>query len=191
GLQNRVQARDDWDRAGDRLQNARDERRSSVSEARDRFNDNRGDRVDRLNAAADRYNNYWPGWARPGWNLARPWNWGWYGAWSTPPWGWWGARSVAWGLTSLATAAAINSAVNDAIAASQTVIVVPQSTYQLYYNSVEPSGDQTISFVAVPGGGEAQTFSADCNNGSLNGDQPAGAAEAELLNAACQVAFGS
>jgi hypothetical protein len=43
----------------------------------------------------------------------------------------------------------------------------------------------------VPNGGEAQTWTADCRSGSLNGYQPAGSAEAQLLNAACQVAFGS
>jgi len=199
GLQERVGnqtrngalSRDDWDRAGERLQSGRDLRQDNLSNARDTWNNNRDAVNNRLNQAADRYNNYWPGWARPGWNLARPWNWGWYGGWVNPPWGWWAARSVAWGLTSLATAAVINDAVNNAIAASQTLIVVPQSSYQLYYNSVEPSGDQTISFVAVPSGGEALSFTADCNSGSLNGYQPAGAAEAELLNAACQVAFGS
>ncbi|MFM7269309.1 MAG: hypothetical protein ACKOZT_12140 [Cyanobium sp.] len=193
GLQNRAGSlnRDDWDRAGERLQNGRDIRQDNLSNARDNWNDNRGTLNNRLNQAADRYNNYWPGWARPGWNLARPWNWGWYGGWVNPPWGWWTARSVAWGLTSLASAAVINDAVNSAIAVNQTLIVVPQSSYQLYYNSVEPSGDQTISFVAVPAGGEALSFTADCRGGSLNGYQPAGAAEAELLNAACQVAFGS
>jgi hypothetical protein len=193
GLQNRngSLSRDDWDRAGERLQNGRDIRQDNLSNARDSWNNNRDTLNNRLNQAADRYNNYWPGWARPGWNLARPWNWGWYGGWANPPWGWWTARSVAWGLTSLATAAVINDAVNNAIAANQTLIVVPQSSYQLYYNSVEPSADQTISFVAVPNGGEALTYTADCRSGSLNGYQPAGPAEAELLNAACQVAFGS
>lgn len=184
--------RDDWDRASDRLQNGWNERQNNLNAARDTWNNNRSDLNNRLNNAVDRYNNYWPGWARPGWGLARPWNWGWYGGWANPPWGWWAARSVAWGLTSLATAAVINDSVNNAIAANQTLIVVPESSYQLYYNSIEPSGDQTVTFVAVAGnGGEAQTWTADCRSGSLNGYQPAAAAEAQLLNAACQVAFGS
>jgi hypothetical protein len=185
------QRRDDWDRASDRLQNARNDRRDTLNNARDDWRDNRSQLNNRLDRAADRYNNYWPGWARPGWSVARPWNWGWYGGWASPPWGWWAARSVAWGVTSLATAAVINNAVNDAIAANQTLIVVPQSSYELYYNSIAPSGDQQITFVAVPNGGEAQTWTADCRSGSLNGYQPAGSAEAQLLNAACQVAFGS
>jgi hypothetical protein len=37
-------------------------------------------------------------------------------------------RSAAWGLRSLASAAVINNAVNDAIATSQTTIVVPDTT---------------------------------------------------------------
>jgi hypothetical protein len=37
-------------------------------------------------------------------------------------------RSAAWGLRSLASAAVINNAVNDAIAASQTTIVVLDTT---------------------------------------------------------------
>jgi len=195
-LQDRANAinRDDWDRASDRLQNGWDQRRDTardnLNSTRDNWNNNLNDLGNRADRAYDRYNNYWPGWARPGWGLARPWNWGWYGGWANPPWGWWGVRSVAWGLTNLATAAAINNAVNDAIAASQTTIVVPETTYQLYYNSIEPSGDQVVSFV-VNDGTSSQQWSADCRNGSLNGNEPASAAEAQLLNAACQVAFGS
>jgi hypothetical protein len=47
-----------------------------------------------------------------------------------------------------------------------------------------------VSFV-VNDGTSSQQWSADCRNGSLNGNEPASAAEAQLLNAACQVAFGS
>jgi hypothetical protein len=41
--------------------------------------------------------------------------WGWWG-W----WGWWSARAAVWGIGSLATAAAINNAVNASIAAQTT-----------------------------------------------------------------------
>ena len=116
--------------------------------------------------------------------------WGWYGGWSTPPWGWWGVRSAAWGLRTLASAAVINNAVNDAIAASQTTIVVPDTTYQLYFNSVQTSGDQVVYFV-VSDGVESRQISADCSSGTLAGQEPADASEAQLLNAACQVAFGA
>jgi hypothetical protein len=191
----------DWDRASDRIQNGWNDRRATLNENRDKLSDNWNDRRDRFNnnlnnlgqrvdRAYDRYNNYWPGWVRPGWNVARPWNWGWYGGWSSPPWGWWGVRSAAWGLSSLATAAVINNAVNDAIAASQTTIVVPDTTYQLFFNSVQTSGDQVVYFV-VSDGVESRQISADCSSGTLGGQEPSDASEAQLLNAACQVAFGA
>ena len=191
----------DWDRASDRIQNGWNDRRATLNENRDKLSDNWNDRRDRFNnnlnnlgqrvdRAYDRYNNYWPGWVRPGWNVARPWNWGWYGGWSSPPWGWWGVRSAAWGLSSLGTAAVINNAVNDAIAASQTTIVVPDTTYQLFFNSVQTSGDQVVYFV-VSDGVESRQISADCSSGTLGGQEPSDASEAQLLNAACQVAFGA
>ncbi|MEB3168130.1 MAG: hypothetical protein VKK97_05285, partial [Synechococcaceae cyanobacterium] len=131
-----------------------------------------------------------PGWARPGWGVARPWNWGWYGGWSQPPWGWWAANAALWGIASLATAAMINNAVNHAISTNVSYIVVPNSGYQLQFGSVQPSGEATVSFVATANGTSYQ-LSADCNAGLLNGLPPASQPEAELLNAACQVAFGN
>jgi hypothetical protein len=77
------------------------------------------------------------GWARPGWGVARPWNHGWYGGWSTPTWGWWGARAAAWGVSTLATAAIINDAANNAVDNNTTYIVVPNSNYQLVLGSVQ------------------------------------------------------
>jgi len=131
-----------------------------------------------------------PGWARPGWGLARPWNYGWYGVSTTPAWGWWGARAALWGVGSLATAAIINNAVDDAISDNYSTIVVPNSDYLLYYGSIQPSGQSTVNFVVQADGIDYQ-LSADCNAGLINGKEPKTAAQAELLNAACQVAFGS
>jgi hypothetical protein len=131
-----------------------------------------------------------PGWARPGWGVARPWNHGWYGGWSTPTWGWWGARAAAWGVGTLATAAIINNAVNNAVDNNNTYIVVPNSNYQLVFGSVQPSGTSAISF-AVTDSGSTYELTADCQSGLLNGQEPQSAAEAELLNASCQVAFGN
>jgi hypothetical protein len=101
--------------------------------------------------------------------------------------GW--ARPI-WGIGSLATAAAIHNAVNAAIAEQTTAIVVPESTYQLIYGSVQPTGSATIGF-AVTANGNTYQLTADCSSGLLNGEDPASAAEAQLLNAACQVAFGN
>jgi hypothetical protein len=200
--------RDDWnhlrDRADHRLDRARDRADDRLDRAEDRLERSRDswddrfdrgwDRVDRrVDRAMDRiddWDNHWPGWVRPGWGVARPWNAGWYGGWNNPPWGWWAARSVAWGLGSLATAAVINNAVNDSIAASRTTIVVPESDYTLYFNSVQPSDDQLVNFVASEGQNRL-TMQADCRNGLLNGQTPSTAGQAQLLNATCQVTFGS
>ena len=134
--------------------------------------------------------NLYPGWARPGWGLARPWNAGWYGGWSSPSWGWWGARAATWGIASLATAAIINDAVDNAIDDHVSYIVVPNSDYQLLYGTVSPAGGSSVSF-DVTANGSTYRLTADCNAGTLNGRDPGSPAEAELLNAACQVAYGS
>ena len=131
-----------------------------------------------------------PGWARPGWGAARPWNSGWYGGWSTPTWGWWGARAATWGVASLATAAIINDAVDNAVSSNNTYIVVPNTNYQLLYGTVQPSGSNAVSFVMQADGSNYQ-LTANCNQGTINGQEPSNAEEAELLNAACQVAYGS
>jgi hypothetical protein len=97
---------------------------------------------------------------------------------------------VAWGLGSLAAAAVINDAVNDAIAASRTTMLVPQTGYTLYYNSVQPRNDQPLGFVS----GHGHTpwpMPADRRHGLLNNQPPATASQAQLLNAACQVGFGT
>jgi hypothetical protein len=131
-----------------------------------------------------------PGWARPGWGVARPWNYGWYGGWATPAWGWWGARAAAWGVGTLATAAVINNAVESAISEQATYIVVPNTDYQLLYGTVLPTSSSGVAF-DVTVNGATYSLTADCNSGFINGREPSTAQEAELLNAACQVAYGS
>jgi hypothetical protein len=122
--------------------------------------------------------------------VARPWNWGWYGGWNTPTWGWWGASAAAWGIGTLATAAIINDAVNDAVSNDVTYIVVPNTGYELQYGTIQPYGNYSVSFVVTANGSSYQ-INADCNAGAINGRQPSSAQEAELLNAACQVAYGN
>lgn len=134
--------------------------------------------------------NLYPGWARPGWAAARPWSYGWYGGWATPAWGWWGARAAAWGITTLATASVINAAVNAAVQNQVTYIVVPETDLQLQYGTVQPSGSNGVSFVVTDNGSSYQ-LTADCQAGTLGGNVPTSAAEAELVNAACQVAYGA
>jgi hypothetical protein len=180
---NRDDRRDD--RSGNR-DGRRDDRADNRDGRRDDRWDNRNDRWDRRWDRWDRY----PGWARPGWGYARPWNWGWYGGWATPSWGWWGANAAAWGVTSLATAAIINAAVDDAVSSHNTTIVVPNTDYRLLYGSVEPLNEQSVSF-SVESGEREVAMNADCKRGTLDGRDPGSAREAELLNAACQVAFGN
>ncbi|QPN70572.1 hypothetical protein [Synechococcus sp. CBW1108] len=135
--------------------------------------------------------NTYPGWARPGWGVARPWNHGWYGGWSTPPsWGWWSARAATWGIASLTTAAIINNAVSNAIDAHNDYIVVANTNFELLYGTVQPTSSDSVSFVIKVDGSEYQ-LNANCKRGTINGQDPNSAAEAELLNAACQVAYGS
>ena len=131
-----------------------------------------------------------PGWARPGWGYARPWGTGWYGGWATPAWGWWGANAALWGISTLASAAVINAAVDSAVTSNTTYIVVPQTTYQLLYGTVQPSGSQGVTFL-VQVDGNTYNLTADCNAGTIDGALPNDAAQAELLNAACQVAYGT
>jgi hypothetical protein len=186
----RDRVRRSFDRAEHQWDRARREVRDLDLDRIDRRVDRALDRgVDRARDRARDWNDHWPGWVRPGWALARPWRTGWYGDWNRPPWGWWGGRSLAWGVTSLATAAAINAAVDDAIAASRPTIAVADAGYSLFVNSVTPSGEEAVRFTAATGDTrfEAQ---ADCRQGELNGREPASAAQAELVNAACQVAYG-
>lgn len=133
--------------------------------------------------------NLYPGWARPGWAAARPWRYGWYGGWATPAWGWWGARAATWGITTLATASVINAAVNAAVQNQVSYIVVPETNLQLLYGTVQPSGSDGVTFV-VTNNGNSYQLTADCRSGTLNNAVPSSAAEAELVNAACQVAYG-
>jgi hypothetical protein len=80
--------------------------------------------------------------------------------------------------------------VDEAVQGEQTYIVVPNSDYQLLYGTVAPSGGTAITFVVRAGGADYQ-LSADCQRGLINNREPSSAQEAELLNAACQVAFGT
>ncbi|MFN7900016.1 MAG: hypothetical protein ACK5N0_10195 [Synechococcaceae cyanobacterium] len=132
-----------------------------------------------------------PAWVRPGWGQARPWVWGWYGQSATPTWAWWPAQSARWGAATLASAAAIDAAISGAIASQQPVIAVPgtQGQLQLVFASVQPLGPGLVSFLAAGAAG-GFGLTADCSAGLLNGQRPANLAQAELVNAACLVAFG-
>jgi hypothetical protein len=153
---------------------------------------NRSDRVNDRNQTRRKAINTWdrnrPNWVNNNWSNNRPWRYGWYGGNSWNNWGWYPARAAAWGLGSLATFALIDSLVDSAVSNQTNYIVVPNSDYSLYYSSVVANGEQ-VSFQADDGSSSVN-FNADCRSGTLNGVPPQNADEAQLLNAACQVAFG-
>ena len=128
-------------------------------------------------------------WANGGYWNNRPWAAGWYG-WAPSTWGWWGGSAAAWGVAGLATGMAITSLVNEAADNQNTVIVVPGSAYQLDYGSVEAVGSVGASFSYNLGQGGMLNGAANCQAGLLDGQVPATAAQAQLLNAVCQVAYG-
>ena len=164
----------------------------SIDRAPDRSGDRVNNRVNERNRSRRQAINTWdrnrPNWVNNNWAANRPWRYGWYGGSYWRNWGWWPGQAAAWGLGTLATFAAIDSLVDDAVDDQTSYIVVPDSDYALYYGSVQTSGD-VVSFQADDGGSTV-TYRADCRSGTLNGYTPQSAAEAQLLNAACQVAFG-
>ena len=93
------------------------------------------------------YNGWNNNWRNGGYWRNRPWNVGWYGGWGG--WGWWGASSVGWGLAGLATGAAITGLVDGAANNSSPVIVVPNTSYELNYGSVEAVGSFGASFTTT------------------------------------------
>ncbi len=128
-------------------------------------------------------------WVNGGYWGSRPWHAGWY-AWTPATWGWWGGSAAAWGLAGLATGAAIADLVNAAADQQKTVFLVPGTTWVLNYASVESVGTYGVSFTYGTGGEVTILAAANCQMGLLNGQPPQNAAQAQLLNAACAVAYG-
>jgi uncharacterized membrane protein len=89
----------------------------------------------------------------------------------------------------MASAAAITSSVNAAAAQQSTVVVVPQTGFQLNYASVQAIEPDAVGF-SWTSGTASQSAYGNCRQGTLNG-VPATAANAHLLNAACVVAYGA
>ncbi|MEB3166123.1 MAG: hypothetical protein VKO65_05565 [Cyanobacteriota bacterium] len=166
-------------------------------DARPSWNNDTFNRTTNVNVNNNFYNRDYHGWnqdwANGGYWGSRPWNTGWYGT-GGPGWrgwGWWGTNAAAWGVAGLATGVAISSLVNQAADSQSVVIVVPGTTYQLNYGSVESVGTAGASFNYSLGGGENLMGAANCQAGLLNGQVPSTAQQAQLLNAVCQVAYGS
>jgi len=130
-----------------------------------------------------------PAWGRTGYWGARPWRVGWYRV-NPVAWNWWAPSSAAWGVTSLATAAVISAQVDQAVAAHATAIAVPSTAYQLDYGSLQAVAPYGASFTYLVGGAPLAA-QVDCQQGWLNGTPPSTADQAQLLNAACVVAYGA
>lgn len=141
-----------------------------------------------------------PRWVRPcgglgcdprtwSWGRYRPWRHGWYDNRYYRNWGWWSPQATGWGIGALAAATVIDAAVNSAIESNANTFIVPDSDYRLDYGSVRAGSENGINFL-VQRDGQTYLMGADCQDGELNGHAPSTAAEAQLLNAACQVAFG-
>jgi hypothetical protein len=128
-------------------------------------------------------------WSDGGYWGSRPWGYGWYN-WSPDSWGWWGGSSLGWGLAALAGADVITTLVNDAAQQQSPVINVPDSNYQLNYGSVDSVGSSGADFSYAVAGSPPLKGAANCQQGLIDGQVPSTAAQAQLLNAACQVAYG-
>jgi hypothetical protein len=76
-----------------------------------------------------------------------------------------------------------------AVDAKQNTIAVSDSVNQLMYGSLSVPSDRQVTFEVLRNG-ERSSMTADCQNGRLNGSDPSSAGAAQLLHAACQVAFG-
>jgi hypothetical protein len=122
---------------------------------------------------------YHPAWNGGGYWAARPWGYGWYGA--TP---------AAWAVAAgVASTAAITAAVNNSVAASSVVFLVPGTPYQLNYASVTGLPNNRVSF-SYSNGGLLLSATGDCVLGLVDGQAVSGLS-AQLLQEACTVAYGS
>ena len=135
------------------------------------------------------YNGWTNNWRNGGYWNDRPWGTGWFNG-GASSWGWWGANAVGWGLAGLATGAVIGGLVNAASEQASPVFLVPQTSYQLNYGSVESVGTYGVSFNYLVNGTQL-LGAANCQQGLLNGQIPSNGDQAQLLNAVCQVAYGT
>lgn len=105
-------------------------------------------------------------------------------------WNWWNGSSLAWGITSLASAAIIAAAINNALQQDQPTIAVQDSPYQLVFGLVHAVNADEVVFNFLFGEASYEAR-ANCSTGTLNGRKPQNPEEAQLMNAACQVAIST
>ena len=80
--------------------------------------------------------------------------------------------------------------VDEASNQQPSVIQVPDSNYQLNYGTVDAVGNSGANFSYSVASSAPVQGGANCQEGLLDGQVPSRAAQAQLLNAACQVAYG-
>lgn len=100
---------------------------------------------------------------------------------------------VAYQRGGLASAAGLTALVNDAIAEGSMVIAVPQKPRSLDVGSLQAVRPMAARFTWAGADAIFQRATADGQAGLLNGEPPAQAAQAaqaQLLPAACHVAYG-
>ena len=158
----------------DRVNDRQDGRNHRVDSRQDGMNH----RVDTRNKTARKYaDNYWNG-------NGYYWSGGYYGGWYGPSyynnWGWY---NNSWGA--FAGGAVLGALLTTALTNNTQYVVVPNTSYQLHYDTIKTSGN--MAYLTVDG----RQTSVDCKAGTLNFKTPATTAEAELVNAACIYAFGA
>ena len=84
----------------------------------------------------------------------------------------------------------ITDLVDQASDQQSSVIEVPDSNYQLNYGTVDAVGNSGANFSYSVANSPPVQGGVDCQDGLLDGQVPSTAAQAQLLNAACQVAYG-
>ena len=158
----------------DRVTDRQDGRNHRVDSRQDGMNH----RVDERNKTARKYSDkYWNG-------NGYYWSGGYYGGWYGPSyynnWGWY---NNSWGA--FAGGAVLGALLTTALTNNTQYVVVPNTSYELYYDTIRTSGN--MAYFTVDG----RQTSVDCKAGTLNFKTPGTAAEAELVNAACIYAFGA
>ncbi|MEJ6584385.1 MAG: hypothetical protein QNL52_00780 [Synechococcus sp. ChBW.bin.23] len=110
------------------------------------------------------------------------------GGWHHNNWGWYPNRRAAWGIAGLATGAIISSAIANSRAQNSPTIVVPETNRRLNYD-LDQSSPQlgNVDFTYTINGIRVNA-QADCQQGLINGNQPASAADVHTLNAVCHTA---
>ena len=108
--------------------------------------------------------------------------------WHHNNWGWYQNRRAAWGIAGLATGAIISSAIANSRAQNSPTIVVPETNRRLNYD-LDQSSPQlgNVDFTYTINGTKVNA-QADCQQGLINGNQPASAADVHTLNAVCHTA---